>query len=176
MKRLIITTVATLFLLTLSSAVFAQYASPQQQKDWENYCVAQAASGKAHAGCPTPVPQTPETSGGPSIPIEQIRARNTAAAIQADDEAAKFSIGAAPAATKLQFPVSTAAVSPVPIQTPTIHPYVVETKPETPITPRPVFILPSRRHSAAACGPATPPPGAGWLYGVNRARCLRTAR
>jgi hypothetical protein len=156
MRRLLITVAAVLLFATVANA-----QTEQQKRDFIAACIA----GAIKTGCPPQPTQTPDISGRPSIPIEQIQARNT-----------KFPTGAAPAATKPQIPFPTTTVTPVPVQTSAIQPYVSETKPETAIAPRPVYIPPNRRHSAAACGPATPPPGAGWLYGVNRARCLRTAR
>jgi hypothetical protein len=168
MKRLLVTAATILLFATMANA-----QTEQQKRDFISACLA----GAIKTGCPPQPTQTPDISGRPSIPIEQIRARNTAAAIQADNDAAKFSTGAAPAATKPQSPFSIVTVSPAPAQAPAVQDtYVNETAPETPITPKPAFIMPSRRHNSAACGPATPPPGSGWLYGVNRARCLRTAR
>jgi hypothetical protein len=167
MKRLLVTAATILLFATMANA-----QTEQQKRDFIAACVA----GAIKTGCPPQPTQTPEISGRPSIPIEQIQARSTAAAIQADNDAAKFPTGAAPAATKPQSPFSTVTVFPTPVQTPAVRPYGTETKPETPIAPTPIFVPPSRRHNAAACGPATPPPGSGWLYGVNRARCLRTAR
>lgn len=167
MKRLLITAATVLLFATVTNA-----QTEQQKRDFIAACMA----GAIKTGCPPQPTQTPEISGRPSIPIEQIRARNTAAAKQADNEAAKFPTGAAPAATKPQSPSSTVTVFQIPVQAPAVQSYGTESKPETPTTPSPVLIMPNRRHSAAACGPATPPPGSGWLYGVNRARCLRTAR
>jgi hypothetical protein len=123
MKRLLVTaTIATLFALIFSGPTFAQYATPQQAKDWEDACVSEAVSGKTpHLGCPTPPSQTSDISGRPSIPIEQIRARNAAAIIRADNEAAKFPIGAAPAApSTLQSPLQTPIIAPVPMPAPSV--------------------------------------------------------
>ncbi len=123
MKRLLVTaTVATLFALTFSGATFAQYATPQQAKDWEDACVTEAAGGKTpHLGCPTPPSQTPDISGRPSMPIEQIRARNAAAILRADLAASQLPMGAAAAApVTLQPPLQTPIVAPVPIPAPSM--------------------------------------------------------
>src|SRR5580704_16073709 len=112
MGRLLITVAAVLLFATVANA-----QTEQQKRDFIAACIA----GAIKTGCPPQPTQTPDISGRPSIPIEQIQARNTAAAIQADNEAAKFPTGAAPAATKPQIPFPTTTVTPVPVQTSAIQ-------------------------------------------------------
>jgi hypothetical protein len=166
MKQLLISATVLLF----STIANAQQATDQQKKDFIAACMA----GAIKTGCPPQSTQTPDIREHPAVTIEQIRARNAAAIIQGDNEAAR-------ARATLQAPLPAPTVTPALVPTTSVaspaqtQPLPVIETPK-PITPTHVFITPVGRHTAAQCGPATAPPGAGWLYGVNRARCLRTAR
>lgn len=165
MRQLLIFVISALLFASVTNA--QQAPADQQKKDFIAACLA----GAIKTGCPSQNTQTSDVSES-AVSIDEIKARNAAAQTQADNDAAK-------ARTALQSPSQ--ALIPVPIapiasSIPTQPAPVIETASKPPITPKHIFITPLGRHSAAACGPATPPPGAGALYGINRARCLRTAR
>lgn len=167
MKQLL-TLAAVLLFSTITNA---QQATDQQKKDFIAACMA----GAIKTGCPPQSTQTPDIREHPAVTIEQIRARNAAAIIQGDKEAER---ARATLQAPLPAPIVTPALAPTaPVTSPAqTQPVPVIVVPSKPITPKHVFITPVGRHTAAQCGPATAPPGAGWLYGINRAQCLRTAR
>jgi hypothetical protein len=148
-------TVTILFLLTFSGTALAQTQTPeQQQEDFKNACVA----GALKAGCPKLAPQT--------IPGQQL-------VIPPADHSLDHALDN-PVQTFVLPKVTPAAPSPTPSQPAP----VTEITPQFKSTPvQPVFVPAvkplGQRQSSANCGPSIPPPGAGALYGVNRAACLR---
>jgi hypothetical protein len=145
-------------IVALLSATVAKAQTEQQKQGFITAC----ATGAIKTGCPPQNTSASDINEHPTISIEQIRAKNAAAQLQADNDAAQ-------ARAVLQSPSQSPMVAAAPT------PIAPVASPKPPVAKH-VFITPIGRHSAAACGPATPPPGAGALYGINRARCLRTSR
>lgn len=153
-------------ILSFATIANAQQATEQQKNDF----IAACAAGAIKTGCPLRNTQKPDVTE-PSVSVQEIQAKNADARAQADKEADKARALLSPTQVTLPAPTPLHVASSAPEQ-----PSPVTVAPPRPITPTRTFITPLRGHTAAQCGPAVPPPGAGWLYAVNRARCLKTAR
>jgi len=142
-KRLLLTAIASLLLAVVTNA-----QTDQQKQDFISACLA----GAIKNGCPTQNTQA-DVRDNSSITLEQIKARNAAAIIQADNQAAQTR-------ATLQSPMPSPTVTPapgVPVAPPveTQPAPVTEAPSKSPIAPRRVYITPIGRHTAASCGPAT---------------------